>query len=142
MDSISRLRDDAFLVRRTQTARPFRVFLVRSVVRCARKHFLFFFPLFPLLFSFFFFLFPRDGLEGKLRKDQTPSQCLAVKRILSFSTLKHSPGKSKRENRENNEHLEPKTFTQNRLEIHEETLKQCFKKVAFIMLLSLGFSFS
>ena len=26
MDSISRLRDNAFLVRRTQTARPFRVF--------------------------------------------------------------------------------------------------------------------
>ena len=26
MDSISRLRDSAFLVRRTQTARPFRVF--------------------------------------------------------------------------------------------------------------------
>ena len=27
--------------------------------------------------------------------------------------LKHSPGKSKRENRENNENLEPKTFTPN-----------------------------
>ena len=58
--------------------------------------------------------FSRDGLKGKLRKDQTPSQCLAVKRILSISTLKHSPGKSKREKRENNEHLEPKTFTTNK----------------------------
>ena len=60
------------------------------------------------------FILPREGLEGKIRKDQTPSQCLAVKKILSFSTLKHSPGKSKRENRENNEHLVPRTFTPNK----------------------------
>ena len=37
MDSISRLRDNAFLVRRTQTARPFRVFWSDRFVRCARK---------------------------------------------------------------------------------------------------------
>ena len=56
---------------------------------------------------------PRDGLEGKFRKDQTQSQCLAVKKILSFSALKHSPGKSKRENHKNNDHLVPRTFTPN-----------------------------
>ena len=38
MDSISRLRDNAFLVRRTQTARPFRVFWLDRFVRCARKN--------------------------------------------------------------------------------------------------------
>ena len=64
--------------------------------------------------SFSFLFFSCDGLEGKLRKDQTSSQCLAVKRMLSLSTLKHSPGKSKRENRENNEHLEPITVTPNK----------------------------
>ena len=37
MDSISRLRANAFLVRRTQTARPFRVFWLDRFVRCARK---------------------------------------------------------------------------------------------------------
>ena len=44
MDSISRLRDNAFLVRRTQTARPFRVFWsdrknlqYRDNGSCARK---------------------------------------------------------------------------------------------------------
>ena len=35
------------------------------------------------------------------------------KKDLSFFTLKHSPGKSKRENRENNEHLVPRTFAPN-----------------------------
>ena len=55
----------------------------------ARYVFLFLssFSLFSLLFSFF---------------------------LLFSSTLKHSPGKSKREKRENNEHLEPKTFTTNK----------------------------
>ena len=37
MDSISRLRDNAFLVRRTQTARPFRGFWSDRFVRCEKK---------------------------------------------------------------------------------------------------------
>ena len=38
MDSISRLRDNAFLVRRTQTARPFRVFWLDRFVRKKKEN--------------------------------------------------------------------------------------------------------
>jgi len=46
LDSISRLRDNAFLVRRTQTARPFRVFWLKK-----RKKYLILFFILDEFFS-------------------------------------------------------------------------------------------
>ena len=54
----------------------------------------------------FLFFYRATGWRWTQKRPNTNRWCLAVKRILSISTLKHSPEKSKREKRENNEHLE------------------------------------
>ena len=68
MDSISRLRDNAFLVRRTQTARPFRVFWLDRFVRCEKKKILGFMMSLTKNNVFFLFFFARIGRSDLTKK--------------------------------------------------------------------------
>ena len=65
-------------------------------------------------FSFFSFFTARRVGRQTQKRPNIITMLGREKDFIFLSTLKHSPGKSKRENRENNEHLVPRTFTLNK----------------------------